>query len=153
MKVFLLQDVVSVGKAGSIINVSDGYAANFLFPRKLALEVTAHNEKGFLERQKMVEKREAVVASKKSELADRVKALKLVIASKAHAVEQAGAPAKLYGAINATEVVTALAAEGITVAKNQVEFEKAIKTTGSHSVIIKLSNKLQPKVTVKVVAQ
>lgn len=153
MKVFLLQDVERVGAAGEIIKVSDGYAINFLLPRELAVEVTPANEKGFLKRQKTIEKREEVIESKTSLLAEKVKSLKVVIKTKAHDFDKASTSAKLYGAVGANEVVEALAEQGVVVAKNQIMFEKAIKTTGSHPVIIKLSNKLQPKFMLKVVAE
>jgi large subunit ribosomal protein L9 len=153
MKVFILKDVEKVGVAGEIIKVSDGYAINFLFPRGLAVEVTAANEKGFEKRKKTVEKREEVIASKTSLLAEKVKSLKVVIATKAHDADKAVAQAKLYGSIGAAEVADALAEQGVVVAKNQIIFEKAIKTTGSHPVTIKLSNSLQPKFILKVVAE
>jgi len=153
MKVFLLQDVEKLGMAGEIVKVSDGHAANFLFPRKLAVEVTPQNEKGFAARQKTVDKREEAIATKTSLLAERVKALKVVIATKAHEAEANAGSAKLYGAVSAGDVVAALAEQGVVVAKSQIEFDKAIKTTGTHSVTVKLSTKLQPKFTLKVVAE
>jgi large subunit ribosomal protein L9 len=153
MKVFLVKDVEKIGMAGEIVKVSDGYAANFLFPRKLAVEVTPENEKGFANRLKVVEKRQEVIATKTSMLAERIKGLKITIKSKAHDLDPATSTARLYGAISAHEIVDALAAQGVAVSKSQIAFEKAIKTTGSHSVTLKLSNKLQPQFTVKVVAE
>lgn len=153
MKVFLKEAVQGVGEAGKIINVSDGYAINFLLPRGLAVEVTAANEKGFINRQKNLQKREEVIEAKTSQLAEKVKSLKVVIACKAHDVDKGTTAAKLYGALGAAEVVTALAEQGVAVSKSQIVFEKAIKTTGVHPVTIKLSNKLQPKFMLKVVAE
>ena len=153
MKVFLLKDVEQLGMAGEIIKVSDGYAMNFLFPRKLAVEVTPENEHGFSKKIKTIEKRKEVIASQTSLLAERVKSLKVVIASKAHDHDATSGSAKLYGAIAAADVAQLLAEQGVVVQKNQVAFDKAIKTTGSHLVTVKLSNKLQPKFTLKVVAQ
>jgi len=153
MKVFLLQDVEKIGMSGEIVKVSDGYAANFLFPRKLAVEVTPGNEKGFANRLKVVEKRQEVVATKTSMLAERIKSLKVTIKSKAHDFDPASSSAKLYGAISAHEVVDALAQQGVAVSKSQIEFDKAIKSTGTHMVTLRLSNKLQPQFAVKVVAE
>ena len=64
MKVFLLKDVEQVGMAGQMIKVSDGYATNFLFPRKLAVEITPENEARFLSKIRVVEKHKEVVATK-----------------------------------------------------------------------------------------
>ena len=153
MKVFLLQDVEKIGMTGEIVKVSDGYAANFLFPRKLAVEVTPGNEKGFDRRKKVVEKRHEVVATKTSMLAERIKSMKITLKSKAHDFDAASSTARLYGAVSAHDIVDALAAQGVAVSKSQVEFDKAIKTTGTHTVTLRLSNKLQPQFMVKVVAE
>jgi large subunit ribosomal protein L9 len=147
MKVFLLQDIPQVGMAGEIITVADGYAMNFLFPRKYAVEVTPHNEKGLLAKQRVVEHRKEVVVSKTSMLAEKIKGLKAVLKAKVH---DGG---RLYGAVSAQDVVTLLAHEGIKVSKNQVLFDKSIKAKGLHSVVIKLSNSLQPSLSLKVVAE
>jgi len=150
MKVFMLKDVENVGMTGEMLKVSDGYATNFLFPRKLAVEVTPENEKGFARRLKVVEKRQEVVASKTSMLAEKIKSLKLVYKTKIHKSKEGE---ELYGAIRENVIVDLLAEQGVSVAKNQVQFDKPIKTTGLHSVIIKLSNQLQPKVSLKIVAE
>lgn len=152
MKVFLLKDVEKIGMAGEIVKVSDGYAANFLFPRKVAVEVTAQNEKGFANRTKVLEKRDEVVATKTSMLAERIKTLKITIKSKAHD-DASSTTARLYGAVSASDLVEALAQQGVAVSKSQIAFDKTIKTTGTHLVTLKLSNKLQPQFTVKVVAE
>lgn len=152
MKVFLLKDVEKVGIAGEVVKVADGFAANFLFPRKFAIEITADNEQGFVRRIKTVEKRQEVIASKSSMLAEKIKTLKITIAGKAHPGHE-GASGELYGAVRESAIVDALAAQGISVSKNQIEFEKPIKSVGVHSVIVKLSNKLQPKLTVKVISE
>lgn len=153
MKVFLLKDVEKVGMEGEVVKVSDGYAANFLFPRKLAIEVTPLNEKGFKIRTRVVEKRQEVVATKTSMLAERIKALKIQIKCKAHDYDQTLGIAKLYGAVSAGEIVDALTEHGVSIAKNQITLEKAIKTTGTHAVTVKLSNKLMPQFSLKVVAE
>jgi large subunit ribosomal protein L9 len=113
----------------------------------LALEVTKSNEDGLKKRMCTFERRDEVVASKTSILAERIKTLKPVLKAKIHDGE------KLYASVNAQDVLTLLALEGVKVAKNQVIFEKTIKTKGSHSVIIKLSNTLQPSFILKVVAE
>lgn len=146
MKVFLLKDVVNVGMAGEIVKVADGFALNFLVPRKLAQQVTPENEHLFTRKIKHYEQREQVVASKTSILAERIKNTEVVLRRKMHDGD------KLYGSINEQEIVDALK-DTVSIRKNQVEFDKSIKSKGTYTVTIKLSSQLKPKVTVKVVAE
>lgn len=146
MKVFLLQDVVKVGLKHEIIKVSDGYAANFLFPKKLAVQVTDMNEKMYEAKARKVENRAAIIESVSSVLGDQISQLKLKLHKKMHDND------KLYAAINATEVVDLLKEHNVSVSKSQVLFDKAIKTKGTFEVTIKLSSKIQPKFILQVVA-
>ena len=143
-KVFLTRDVEKLGFAGEIIKVKEGYATNFLIPNKLALLVTASNEGSLKNRTKSFDNRKEAIATKTSMLAEKIKSLKLTIKRKIHDDE------KLYGAVNAGDIVDLLAKEGVKVAKNQILFDKAIKSKGTFDVIIKLSNSLQPILKLKV---
>jgi large subunit ribosomal protein L9 len=147
MKIFLLKDVEKVGVAGEILKVSDGFAVNFLFPRKLAVQVTPENESSFARRLKVVEHRKEVVASKTSMLAERIKSLTITLKRKMHDGD------RLYGAVTPGEIVDSLAEKGVSISKNQVVFDKSIKGKGLHTVIIKLSSTLQPALVVKVVEE
>lgn len=147
MKVYLLQNVEKVGMAGEIIKVSDGYAQNFLFPKKLAVEITALNEEFYKKREKQIEHRKEVIASKTSMLAEKIASIKLTLKRKMHD------DGKLYGAINAAEIVDALAEKGVSVTKSQVEFDKSIKSKGSYNIVIALSSKLRPAITVTIVSE
>ena len=144
MKVFLREDIEKVGMAGEIINVSEGYARNFLFPRKLAIVVTPKNESFYAKRIKILDHHKEVVASKTSMLAERIGSLELSLKKKMHD------DGKLYGAVNRSEIVDLLAAKGVSVSKNQIEFEKAIKGKGRYPVIVKLSSRLKPKITLNI---
>lgn len=147
MKVYMLKDVEKVGMAGQVVKVSDGYAMNFLIPRKLARKV-ADSEKAFFEK-RAVKARLDVQAlnSKVAMLAERIKNMHLVVKEKVHD------DGKLYGAVGADEVVELLKKKDVTINKKQVEFKKAIRTVGEHSVTIKLSSKLKPELTLKVVPE
>jgi large subunit ribosomal protein L9 len=147
MKVYLLKDVSKVGFAGELLKVSDGYATNFLFPRKLAVQVTSANENYYKSRVKTVEDRKSALESKSSMLAEKIKGLNLTLSRKLHDGD------KLYASVSSGEVVELLAKEGVSISKSQVVFDKAIKTKGRHTLTIKLSSKLQPKVTLKVVPE
>lgn len=147
MKVYLLQSVERVGIAGELLNVSEGYAKNFLFPKKLAVQVTPANEKIFAAKAKTIENRKAVIESETSMLSEKISGLVVKLQEKVHDDK------KLYASISPTEVADALKAQhGIAVSKSQVLIEKSIKTVGQHDVIIKLSSKLQPKIIVAVSA-
>src|SRR5579872_2138138 len=116
MRVFLLKDVPKVGMAGEIIKVADGYGLNYLIPNKLGVEVTANNEASFEKRVKLIEKRHEVIATQTSMLAEKIKAIKLSLKRKVHD------DGRLYGSINALEVVDLLAQQGVNVGKSQIEF-------------------------------
>ena len=146
MKVYLLKDVSKVGFAGEVIKVADGYAKNFLFPRKLGVEITPKNESFYLSKVKNVEHRKEALVSETSMFSEKIGHLKLTVKKKVHDDN------KLYAAINAGDIVELLEKENIKVSKSQIKFDKSIKTAGEHKVTIKLSSKLQPQLTLKVVA-
>jgi len=147
IRVYLLKDIEKIGIAGEIIKTSEGYARNFLIPKKLAVEITKDNERFYLGKVKTVEKRKEVIATKTSMLAEKVKGLELVVKRKMHD------DGKLYGSINSNDIVELLGAKGVNVSKNQIEFEKAVKSKGVYEVEVKLSSKLRPKFKLKVIAE
>jgi len=144
MKVFLLKDVEKIGMAGEIIKVAEGFGSNYLIPRKLGVEVTEANAKSFANRTKIVEHRKEVVSTQTSMLAEKIKSLKVTLKRKLHD------DSKLYGSVNQAEVAELLAEHGVSVAKNQIEFDKSIKAIGTYEVTVKLSSKLQPSFTLVV---
>ena len=146
MRVYMIKDVEKVGMAGQVVNVSDGFAANYLFPRKLAMPVTSGNMKQI---QHVVQKEQVsaqILNSKVAMLAERIKTLHLTVKERVHD------DGKLYGAVGADEVVELLREKDIVINRKQVEFDKAIKAVGEHKVTIRLSSKLKPQLTVKVVS-
>jgi large subunit ribosomal protein L9 len=145
MKVYMIKDVERVGMAGTIINVSDGYATNFLFPKKLAVHVTDKNAASFKVKLESVKQKSEVINSKAAMLAERLKGLRLTIKEKTHD------DGKLYGSVGPDEIVDLLKQNEININRKQVEFDKSIKTTGEHKVTIRLSSKLKPQFTLKVV--
>jgi large subunit ribosomal protein L9 len=143
MKVFLTKNVEKIGLAGEILKVADGFAQNFLFPRKLAVQVTAENESFYTAKIKKVEQRKEVIASSTSMLAERIKSISITIKRKIHD------DGKLYAAISPQEIVDALALipDKVSIRKSQVEFDKSIKAKGTYEnmVTITLSSTLKPK--------
>jgi len=79
MKVFLLKDVERIGFAGEVVKVKDGFAKNFLLPRKLGMEITRKNEEFYKGKIKKVEHRKEAIATKSSMMAEKIKATKIVL--------------------------------------------------------------------------
>jgi len=142
----MLKDVVNVGMAGSMINVSDGYAKNFLFPRKLAVQVTDENVSSFKVKIEAVKQKGEIINSKVAMLAEKIKALHLTIKEKTHD------DGKLYGSVGPDEIVELLKKNEIIVNRKQIEFDKSVKATGEHKVTVRLSSKLKPQFILKVTA-
>lgn len=147
MKVYMLKNVQNVGLEGEIIKVAEGYALNFLIPRKLAVKATPAHEELSLKYKRDLVNRQEVISSKTSLLAEKIKTLSLVLKRKVHD------DGKLYGAVNAIEVVELMAQSGVAVAKSQIEFDKNIKEKGTFEITVKLTSKLKPKVLLKVVPE
>lgn len=146
MRVYLFKDVPNVGHAGEIIKVSDGFARNNLFPRKLAEEVTPEKEAFFKGREKVKVNRQEKSEAQTSELASAIQGLKLVLKRKLHD------DGKLYASVREAEVV-ALLAPHASIKADQVIFDKSIKAKGNYEVTIKLSSRLQPTLTLSVVSE
>jgi large subunit ribosomal protein L9 len=147
MKVFLKENIERVGMAGEIIVVSEGYARNFLIPRGFAIAITSANESFYKIRIKTVEHRKDVIETKTSMLAEKISHLVITIKRKLHD------DGKLYGSISQVEVAQALAQQGVNIAKNQVQMEKSIKERGFHTIVIKLTSRLQPSLRIHVVPE
>lgn len=147
MKVILLADVKGTGKKEEIVNVSDGYARNFLFPKKLAVEATPGASKE-IERKKEAERKremERRAAADKKAMSLRGK----VITVKA----KCGAQGRLYGSVTGQEIADALNAQyQVAVDKRKIDMGDPIRTVGESEVVVKLYPEISAKMTVRVVA-
>ena len=145
MKVILLTDVKGKGKKGQMIEVSDGYARNYMLPRKLAQEATADavntmrmNDKATAERIAR-EKAEALEVSKK------LRELTLVVKAKG------GGQGRLFGAVTNTEVASALEKQtGIKLDKRKIVLNETIKNVGTYTATCKLGYEINAPLTVKI---
>ena len=147
MEVFLRKDIEKIGLAGEIIKVGDGFARNFLIPQGLAVEITSHNKNQYIAKIRKVENRKEAIASQTSMLAEKLNIITVTLKRKMHDDGQ------LYGSINASEIVEALATKGTSITKSQVEFDKSIKSKGTFKVDIKVTTKIKATITVVVVAE
>ena len=145
MKVILLQDVKAQGKKGQMITVSDGYARNFLLPRKLAVEATADA----VNSKKSADEAAAFHAAedKKAALALKEKLASTPVKIKA----KAGSAGRLFGSVTTKEIAEALKAQhGVDLPKTRLELAEPIKAFGTYQVKAKLYTEIQGVVTVKV---
>ena len=145
MKVILLQDVKAQGKKGQMITVSDGYARNFLLPRKLAVEATADA----LNSKKNADEAAAFHAAEDKKAA---LTLKEALVNKPVKIKaKAGSNGRLFGSVTTKEVSEALKAQyNIDLPKTRLELSEPIKSFGTYQVKAKLYTEIQGVVTVKV---
>ena len=133
MKVILLQDVRGQGKKGEMINVSDGYARNYLFPRKLAQEATADNVNTMRMNDKAKREKEQRLREEAAAMSARLRELTLSVSAKG------GGAGRLFGSVTSQEISDALKAqEGIDLDKRKIVIEDSIKTVGLYTVKVKL---------------
>ena len=148
MKVILLEDVKSLGKKGEIVNVNDGYARNFILPKKLGLEATSKN----LNDLKLQKQNDEKVAQEKL---DAAKALAEKIKEKSITVKiQAGVEGKVFGSISRKEIAAAVKEQlGYDIDKKKIVIPDAIKSLGTYNVNIKLHKDVTATLAVKVEAK
>ena len=146
MEVILLQDVKSLGKKNQIVKVSDGYARNFLFPKKLAVEATATNKNAIEIHNKAEEdKRKAEKAKAEEE--------KKFLEERVLTIKAKGSSTKLFGAITSKEIAEALENQvGLTIDKKKINVAN-IKTYGEYTAEIKLYPEIAAKVSVNIVPE
>ena len=145
MKVILLQDIKGKGKKGQLLEISDGYARNYLLPRKLAVEATADavntknmNDKAAAEKAAK-ERAEAVEISKK------LREMTLIVKAKG------GGAGRLFGSVTNQEIADALkASSGIALDKRKIVIADAIKSIGTYTVQCKLGYEITAPLTVKI---
>lgn len=146
MKLILLSDVVDLGKKGDLVDVSDGYARNFLLPKKRAIKATegALAQAASLRAARETADREA--RDKAEKIATQLAGTRVVLAA------QAGDEGKLYGSIGAADVVEGIKRfTGVDVDRRNVEIRQAIKAIGLHEVWLKLHSEVEFPVTLDVI--
>ncbi len=140
MNVILFKEVDHLGKVGDVVKVKDGFARNYLFPKKLAYEATPDNLKR-IEQQKI--KQAALSAQKKKEaeeLAEKLNKLSCTVTVEVNDLD------KLYGSVTETDVAKALEVEGFSIDKKAVVLEKTIDELGIYDVGIKLESDVMAKI-------
>src|SRR5438128_10756767 len=147
MEVILREFVDKLGKRGEIVKVSNGYARNYLLPRKLALPATEGNKKHVERERKIVETREAEEKSQADAIAARLAAIDITIARRVGDTEQ------LYGSVTAAGITEFLKAKGFEVDRRKLILPEAIKAIGEYDVPLKLHREVTVPLKVKVVKE
>lgn len=145
MKVVLQQDVKGQGKKGELINVSDGYARNFLFPRKLAIEATPDALNTIKLKEKAKADHEAFEKARLMEVAEKLKTQPVKVKAKA------GSSGRLFGSVTNVEVAAALKEQyGVEIDRHQIVMPEPIKAFGTYELKAKLGYGLNAVLTVNV---
>ena len=145
MEIVLLEDVKALGKKGQIVKVNDGYARNFILPKKLGVEATSKNLNDLKLQKANAEKVAAEQLAAAKELAETIEKLTITLKMKA------GEGGKAFGSVSSKEIAAAAADQlKLDIDKKKLVLPEPIKTFGNHEVPVKLHKDVTAKLTVKV---
>ena len=147
MKIILLDDLPTLGRRGEVREVADGYARNYLLPRKLAVVATEPNLKNLGQIRKHQESLEKKAKEDAERIAQIINSLALTFA------RQASEEDRLFGSVNVADLIDAIAAHGVRVEKRRVGLSEPIKTLGEHTVPIDLHQGVTAQLKVVVVRE
>lgn len=148
MKVILQQDIKGKGKRGQMIEVSDGYARNYMLPRKLAVEATADNVNTMRMTDKANQERRQKEREEAFAFSNRMKDMVVVVRAKG------GGAGRLFGSVTTQEIADAIKAqEGIDIDKRKIVLDGQIKTTGDYKVKVKLGYEITAELKLRVEEQ
>jgi len=144
MKVILQKDVKDIGKVGDLVNVSEGFARNFLFPRKLASEATETRVKEWEHLKRVAE------AKKKKAIAERQELLKKINGITLSFKAAAGETDKLFGTVTTTDISKELQKQGFSIDRRDIHLEEPIKVLGQHKAIIRYAEGVEAQLSIAV---
>ena len=147
MEVILREHVDNLGRRGEIVKVAEGYARNYLLPRKLALAVTEANKRQIDRERATAEARDAEERSGAEAVAQRIGALEIEIA------RRVGENNTMFGSVTTADVAAALHAKGFDVEKRKIVLHDPIKSIGEHTIPVKVHRDVTAQVKVKVVPE
>src|SRR5947199_2833135 len=146
MRVILLQDVEGLGKAGDLKEVANGYARNFLLPRRLAAGATPQLLANHQQRIAAEQRKREKIAGQNQQQSDRLSQVSLTFKARV------GRQGRLYGSITSQDIAAGLReSEGINIDRRVIDLQNPIRSTGTFMVPIKIAQKLEPKITVNVI--
>ena len=144
MKVILTQDVKGKGKKGQMIEVSDGYARNFMLPKKLAIEATPDAINTMKMNDKATQERIAREKAAALEISKKLRGMTLVVKAKG------GGAGRLFGAVTNAEIAAALEKQGVKLDKRKIVLNETIKNVGTYTATCKLGYEINAPLTVKI---
>lgn len=147
MEVILREHVENLGRRGDTVKVADGYARNFLLPRKLALMATEGNRKRVERERRIVEAREAEERTAAEAVARRIADVECIMA------RRVGETETLYGSVTSADLAEWLASRQITIDRRKIQLDEPIKQLGEHTVPIKLHRDVTAELRVQVVRE
>ena len=147
MEVILREDVDKLGNRGQIVKVANGYARNFLLPKRLAVPATEANKKIVEQERQAHLRREATERGEAEELAKMLSGVSVTIAQKAGEMDQ------LFGSVTAKDIVEALEKQDFTIERRKIHLDEPIKQLGEHTVAVKLFRDVTAEIKVNVVRE
>ncbi|MFI3313253.1 MAG: 50S ribosomal protein L9 [Eubacteriales bacterium] len=145
MKVILLQDVKGKGKKGQLLEISDGYARNYMLPRKMAVEANADNINTMRMNDKATAERQAKERQAAMDISKSLKEVTVIVKAKG------GGAGKLFGSITASEIADALKAQtSIVIDKRKIQMDESIKHVGTYSLKCKLGYEIVGEINCKI---
>jgi large subunit ribosomal protein L9 len=147
MEVILREHVDNLGRRGEVVKVADGYARNYLLPRKLALLATDGNKKQIERERAKFDAKDAEERKVAEAIGERLSAVEILITRKV------GETAALYGSVTSADIADALAAKGFEVDRRKVQLAEPIKKLGEFTVPVRLQRDVVATVKVKVAAE
>jgi large subunit ribosomal protein L9 len=147
IEVILREDIKTLGRAGEMVRVKPGYARNYLLPQGLAYEATEGNRKRIAAETRVRSARSQAERTEAERFAATLSEVTLTLSGKA------GEEGKLFGSITSQDIADALARQGYTVDRRRIELEHPIKSTGTHTVAVRLHPEVNAELRVSVVAE
>ena len=144
MEVILLERVSKLGQMGEVVKVRDGYARNFLLKRGKALRATAENRSKFDGMKAELEVRNLKAKGEASKVAEKIEGRNIIV------VRQASEAGHLFGSVSVRDIVVSFEADGVALARPQVQLDAPIKTIGRHAITIAVHPEVEVEVTVTV---
>lgn len=145
MEVILREEIEKLGNRGDIVNVADGYARNYLLPKKLAVPATEANKKIVEQERQAYLRREAKLAGEAEELARMLAGVTVTIAQKAGEMDQ------LFGSVTAKDIAEALEKQNFHIDRRKIQLEEPIKQLGEYKVSLRLHRTVTAEIQVNVV--
>lgn len=147
MKVILKEEVKQLGDMGQVVNVSNGYARNYLIPRGLAVEANEKNIKSLEHEKKVIEEKLRKIRNSAQELSNKIANMSIIIKAKS------GEEGKLFGSVTSMDIAEQLKNEGFEIDKKKILLEEPIKRLGKYTVTIKLHSDILSQLNIEVLPE